>query len=42
MDEGKARAAMETIWRPGGVWARFIGDEVSVKLPHHYFIGRHT
>jgi uncharacterized protein (TIGR01244 family) len=24
MDEGRARAAMETIWRPGGVWADFI------------------
>jgi protein tyrosine phosphatase (PTP) superfamily phosphohydrolase (DUF442 family) len=33
-DEARARAAMETIWQPGGVWAAFIGDEESVGLPH--------
>lgn len=27
IDEGEARAAMETIWRPTGVWARFVGWE---------------
>jgi protein tyrosine phosphatase (PTP) superfamily phosphohydrolase (DUF442 family) len=33
-DEGVARAAMESIWRPGGVWASFIGDEGAAQLPH--------
>lgn len=36
VDETEARAAMETVWKPGGVWARFIGDEASVDLPHRY------
>ena len=34
MDEAQARAAMHSIWQPGGVWAAFIGDEASVGLPH--------
>jgi uncharacterized protein (TIGR01244 family) len=34
IDEPEARAAMETIWRPGGVWAVFIGDEEREHLPH--------
>lgn len=33
-DETKAFKIMDTVWRPGGVWAKFIGDESSVKLPH--------
>lgn len=33
-DEAEARAAMEVLWRPGGVWAAFIGDDESVALPH--------
>ena len=33
-DEAAARAPMEEIWRPGGVWADFIGDTDSVALPH--------
>lgn len=40
MDEGRARAEMETIWRPGGVWAEFIGDEANAASPHRYFIGK--
>lgn len=36
MDEAEARAAMETIWRPGGVWADFIADEAASVLPHRY------
>ena len=36
VDEAEARAAMQTVWKPGGVWARFIGDEASVDLPHRY------
>ncbi len=34
MDEVKARAALESIWRPGGVWAAFIGDRSAVTLAH--------
>lgn len=36
LDEGTARAEMEGLWRPGGVWAAFIGDEAAVAGPHHY------
>ena len=32
--EAEARRTMDTIWRPGGAWAAFIGDEDSVALPH--------
>jgi uncharacterized protein (TIGR01244 family) len=34
LDEQEVRAAMETVWQPGGVWAKFIGDESGVLLPH--------
>jgi protein tyrosine phosphatase (PTP) superfamily phosphohydrolase (DUF442 family) len=34
MDEDEARRAMEKIWRPGGVWAEFIGDAAAVGRPH--------
>ena len=34
MDEAEARAAMHSIWQPGGVWAAFIGDDAGVALPH--------
>ena len=27
MDEAQAKAAMETVWTPTGVWAAFIGDD---------------
>ena len=40
MEEAEARGQMESIWRPGGVWARFIGDEGSVALPHR-IAGQH-
>jgi|SRR4051812_14052914 protein tyrosine phosphatase (PTP) superfamily phosphohydrolase (DUF442 family) len=33
-DEAVARVSMESIWRPGGVWASFIGDEAASELPH--------
>lgn len=36
MDEPSARQAMEVIWKPGGVWAAFVGDEAAVELPHRY------
>ncbi len=29
-----AKAIMDTVWRPGGVWATFIGDAESVPLEH--------
>jgi len=34
LDEALARAAKDSIWRPGGVWATFIGDTGSAALPH--------
>lgn len=39
--ESQARAFMDQVWRPGGVWAAFIGDASTVDLPdryagHHY------
>ena len=34
--EADARATMESVWRPGGVWAAFVGDEGAVALPHRY------
>lgn len=34
MPDAEARAVMETVWLPGGVWATFIEDEVSAGLPH--------
>ena len=34
MDEAEARAAMETVWRPGAVWAAFIGDTDGVGRSH--------
>ncbi|MDY7524120.1 protein tyrosine phosphatase family protein [Sphingomonas sp. 10B4] len=33
-DEAQARPALDAIWRPGGVWARFIGDTASEPLAH--------
>ena len=32
--EPAARAPMEALWQPGGVWAAFIGDTASIVLPH--------
>lgn len=34
--EAEARVAMETVWRPGGVWAAFIGDEAATTRVHQY------
>ena len=39
MPETEARAMLESVWRPGGVWANFIGDESRVARPHE-FAGR--
>ncbi|MGI4877251.1 MAG: hypothetical protein ACRYG4_07175, partial [Janthinobacterium lividum] len=25
--EGEARTMMDSVWRPGGIWAEFLGDE---------------
>jgi protein tyrosine phosphatase (PTP) superfamily phosphohydrolase (DUF442 family) len=36
VDESTAREAMERIWKPGGVWAAFIGDGSAIELPHRY------
>jgi len=33
-DDGEARAEMESIWRPGGVWAALIGDDSAVNRSH--------
>lgn len=30
----QARALMDTVWQPGGVWASFIGDDAGSLLPH--------
>lgn len=32
--DSDARALMDSVWQPGGVWADFIGDHKSVDLPH--------
>jgi protein tyrosine phosphatase (PTP) superfamily phosphohydrolase (DUF442 family) len=34
--EPEARALMESIWFPGGVWAAFIGRADEVAKPHRY------
>ena len=34
VSELDARKATDTVWRPGGVWAKFIGDEASARLDH--------
>ncbi|GGA43694.1 protein tyrosine phosphatase family protein [Sphingomonas psychrolutea] len=33
-ENAAARAPMEALWQPGGVWAAFIGDTDSIALPH--------
>ena len=32
--EAESRALMDSVWRPGGVWAKFIGDDASIELEH--------
>jgi len=32
--EAEARALMDSVWQPGGVWAAFIGDASGIDLPH--------
>lgn len=34
LSEAEARAAMELIWKPGGVWAALIGDEEGAARGH--------
>ena len=36
LNEDEARGFMESVWRPGGAWAAFIGDEERIGLPHQY------
>ena len=37
--EAGARAFMDSVWQPGGVWAEFIGDTDAAARPHR-FAGR--
>ena len=32
----EARVLMESVWRPGGVWAAFIGDAARADGPHQF------
>ena len=36
MTEPEAEALMETVWRPGGVWARFVGHSHNIAEPSRY------
>ena len=37
LDQGEdARAFMDSVWRPGGVWAAFIGDTAAEAQPHRF------
>lgn len=36
MAEPDACAAMDSVWRPGGVWAGFLGDPAGSAHPHRY------
>jgi protein tyrosine phosphatase (PTP) superfamily phosphohydrolase (DUF442 family) len=36
MPEAIIRKELDSIWRPGGVWARFINDDQSSERPHRY------
>ncbi|WP_066477060.1 MULTISPECIES: protein tyrosine phosphatase family protein [unclassified Sphingomonas] len=39
MDDAAARAPMDSVWQPGGVWAEFVGDTEAVARAHR-FAGR--
>jgi len=34
LPDPEARAAMDSVWQPGGVWAAIVGDAAAVRLPH--------
>jgi protein tyrosine phosphatase (PTP) superfamily phosphohydrolase (DUF442 family) len=36
LSEQEARATTESVWRPGSIWADFIGDAAAKLLPHRY------
>lgn len=36
VDAATARTDLERVWKPGGVWAAFIGDNAAIDLPHRY------
>jgi protein tyrosine phosphatase (PTP) superfamily phosphohydrolase (DUF442 family) len=36
MDPAQARAPMDSVWRPGGVWAAFVGDDDAIDQPDLY------
>ena len=40
LDEVRARAVMESVWRPGGAWAHFISDTAATSLPHRSAAGQ--
>lgn len=35
-DSARSAALLDSIWRPGGVWARYIGKDAEVHLPDRY------
>ena len=35
-DAAAARAMLYSVWQPGGVWARFLGDDAAVVRDHRY------
>ncbi len=39
VSEADARAMMDSVWRPGGIWATFVGDTAAATQPHR-FAGR--
>lgn len=36
MAPAEARAPMDSVWRPGGVWAAFVGDDDLIGAEHRY------
>jgi uncharacterized protein (TIGR01244 family) len=36
IDAAEARGTLESVWKPGGIWASFIGEEAAATLPHRY------
>ena len=39
LGKAEARAVMDSLWQPGGVWATFIGDTAGEAMPHRGPIG---
>jgi protein tyrosine phosphatase (PTP) superfamily phosphohydrolase (DUF442 family) len=36
LEAAQARAPMDSVWRPGGVWAAFVGDDDAIDQPDRY------